>query len=177
MKKIGVFQTEQQVIDTIEQLEQSGFVQGEVKILAKDKEHSRRIEAESNMHVDELRELHEADRDHSSMIWGIADQGYAAASVNTNGLAVFGVPSMSEGVVPLVFGTDVLEEGDLSLGLSGQELHQCKDELESGAIIVMIESDESKALFDNEGGPDLSRLGVAEAVFRRCGATIIADGN
>ncbi|WP_336789438.1 hypothetical protein [Paenibacillus sp. MMO-177] len=187
-KIIGSFATQQQVIDTIHSLEQAGFVQGEMKILAKDSEHSRRIEAESDIHVDELTELAQTTDD----IEGDENRGRAwtgAAIIPAIGLtgggswnpgfAAAGLVAMGNTLTgDYIFGDeDHIEGAMMALGLEEQEAAACRDSIREGATLVIIESEESKSLLDKDGGPDLSRLGIAEGVFRQHGAKRIFHGS
>lgn len=182
-RKIGVFDTQQQAIEAIQQLEQAGFVKGELKVLAKDSEHSRRIEAESDVHVDELHELEDAS-DHGR---GLGALGIAAAA-GSGGTGIAGAYALAGyGTAPYIgsgysygaaalFNEDEHEEVLQALGLDDEEAHICNQALQNGSIIVVVETDDSKSLLDKEGGPDLSRLSAAEAVFRSCNASAIAAG-
>ncbi|WP_171056455.1 general stress protein [Paenibacillus sinopodophylli] len=181
-RKIGVFQTEQQAIDVISQLEQAGFVQGELKVLAKDSEHSRRIESESDVHVDELRELEAASDDEGDAVFGMtAATGYAGAGANAvMGMTGYGIAPYTVGgnafAAAVWFGHD--EHGSTlhALGLDNEETQICSQALQQGSIVVIVETDETKSMLDKDGGPDLSRQGAAEAAFRSCGASLIVAG-
>lgn len=181
-RKIGIFETEQSVINAITQLEEAGFVPGELRVLAKDSEHSRRIESESDVHADELRELEDVT-DHTDSFQSIGMIGAAGY----NGLGVTAAipgyansPNMG-GAFPLFgsifFGDNGHENTLQRLGLDHDESQACSSALQSGALVLIVETDESKSLMDIEGGPDLSRLGVAEAVFRKCNASKIVAGS
>ncbi|NIK78634.1 hypothetical protein FHS15_003780 [Paenibacillus castaneae] len=182
-RKIGIFETEQQALTAIQQLEQAGFVPGELRVLAKDSEHSRRIESESDVHADELREL----EDMTNRTGGFDDTGIIGAT-GYNGLGltaamampINGSSSYMGGSFPLavsgLFGGSNHERSLQTLGLSDKESQICGQALQSGSLIVIAETDESKSLLDKEGGPDLSRLGKAEAVFRQCHASKIVEG-
>lgn len=183
-RKIGLFETEQQVIQAIQQLEQAGFAQGELMVLAKDSEHSRRIEAESDVHVDEITELAETSAvqvQGSDTLGMMAAAGFGSAVVPTAyGLAGYGTGGLLGGAYP--FGAALLFDDDEhsrvyhSLGLDDEETHICSQALQSGSVIIVVETDGSKSLQEVDGGPDLSRLGIAEAVFRSCNASSIVDG-
>ncbi|MGO4181341.1 hypothetical protein AB4Z17_09185 [Paenibacillus sp. TAF43_2] len=181
-KKIGIFETEQQVITAIEQLEQAGFVQGELKVIAKDFEHSRRVEAESDVHVDELRELEDMpDRQGLGSLGMAAAAGFAGAGMNAvYGMTGYGTAPYAAGGFPfaaaILLGDDDHSGTLQSLGLENEEVRLCSDALQSGSLIVIVETLESKSLFDKDGGPDLSRLGAAEAVFRACNASSVIAG-
>lgn len=175
-KKIGLFENEQKAITAIEELEKAGFTPGEMKILAKDSEHSRRIERETDVHADEIKELQETNEH-------IQDPEPVSFAVSSG----FGFPivtgSYGFGASGVGFATPFtyLKSGHESvfqaLGLDTKETELCTRAVGSGAIAVIIETSESKSLFDKEGGPDLSKLGIAEAAFRRGGAYRIVDGN
>lgn len=180
--KVAIFETEQQVITAIEQLEQAGFLKNELKVLAKDSEHSRRIERESDVHVDELRELEDTSERQDLGIFGMAAAtGYAGAGVNAvYGMAGYGSAPYNAGGFPFVaamlLSDDEHSESLRALGIDDSEVELCSQALQSGSLVVIVETDESKSLLDKDGGPDLSRLGAAEAVFRACHATSITDG-
>ncbi|MGO4111075.1 hypothetical protein [Paenibacillus sp. YAF4_2] len=187
-KIIGAFASQQEVIDTIHALEQAGFVQGEMKIIAKDGEHSRRIEAESDIHVDELEEL-------ASTISGQEGDGgrgqewAAAAAIPAIGLtgggswnpgfAAAGLTAIGGNLTgDFIFGDEDRIHGALTaLGLDEQEASSCRDSIREGATLVVIDTDESKSFFDKDGGPDLSRLGIAEGIYRQNGASRIFTGS
>ncbi|MBD2872359.1 general stress protein [Paenibacillus arenilitoris] len=182
-KKIGVFETERQAIEAVRQLEQAGFVQGELQVLAKDSEHSRRIEAESGVHADELRELAETSDGtrgignlNTMAAAGFGGLGAAAAY----GISGYGTAALIGGTYPLA--AAALTDDDYgfrgvlqSLGLGEEEAQLCYEELRSGSVIVIARNDESKTLLDTDG-PDLSRLSEAEGIFRQCDAKTIATG-
>lgn len=181
-RKIGIFDTEQQAVTAIQQLEQAGFVKGELQVLAKDTEHSRRIEAESDVHVDELRELEDRSNQQGVSRLGItAAAGFAGTGVNAGlGFGGYGSSYMAGGY-PLAAAAVLLNEDEHSntlqaLGLDDEEARLCSQALRNGSLIVIAQTDESKSFLEKDGGPDLSRLGAAEAVFRECNASAIADG-
>ncbi|WP_424767949.1 hypothetical protein [Paenibacillus sp. sgz302251] len=180
-RKLAIFDTEQQAIHAIQQLEQSGFVPGELKVLTKDSEHSRRIEAESDVHADELRELEEASAQDAHGLDGpgvVATAGSGGIGfVGAYGLVGYGAASSYAGggyPYAAVIADHNQHHGVLqALGLDDKEAEACYQALQNGSVIVIAETDESKSLLDKDGGPDLSRLGVAEAVMRQCNASSI----
>ncbi|MCU6711811.1 general stress protein [Paenibacillus sp. J5C_2022] len=181
-KKFAIFHNQQGVIDAIEQLEQAGFSPGEMKVLAKDWEHSRRIESETDVHADEMRELELTQEatapfgDNPSTRVGVATAG----AISVAGMGGF---TTLAGGLPVALGAvtgDWDEDHQAAYaksGLDSKESELCSQAVESGSVILYVETDESKALLDKDGGPDLSKLGIAEAVFRRCGADRIVDGS
>lgn len=176
-KKLGIFKSEQEVIDTITALEQAGFVPGELQIIAKDGEHSRRIEAETDVHADEVMELARTKGSHAgSEGTAIA----AAAAIPTTGMTGAGgwaaVPMTTDGLLAtnLRSDDDGINHALRALGLDKAE-DESRDAIREGHIIVVIETDESHTMMDKEGGPKLARLSVAESVFRSQGAVHIAD--
>lgn len=184
-KKIGLFEKQQDVIKTIEELEQAGFTPGEMLILTKDREHSRRIETETDTHVEEMRELEETGaRDGEFDQFGLAivpSYGYPVVA-GGYGLSPF-VESAGAGAgnyssaAPFGFLDNSHIRAYQALGLDANESELCAEAVRSGAIAFIVETDESKSLLDKDGGPDMSKLGIAEAAFRRCGAYRIADGS
>lgn len=187
-RKIGVFESQQQVIEAIEQLEQAGFVTGELKVLAKDAEHSRRIEAESDVHADEMRELEDTDGNRFGHGLGIGSlaMGEAAGFGGAGTVAAYGASTWGTGTALggfpaalaalTLFDTDEHSSSLHALGLDDEETKICSQAISEGSLVLIVETDESKSLLDKDGGPDLSRLGAAEAVFRGCGASLIVAG-
>ncbi|MBH5320009.1 general stress protein [Paenibacillus sp. GSMTC-2017] len=182
-KKIGLFDSEQQVIDVINQLEQEGFAPGEIKVLTKDLEHARRIKVETDIHADGMHELTETNERSSEsstsgnpMTSSFGDSnapgGYGIASYGSYP-AVGGIYSFGS---PFPF----LESKQLSsyraLGLDDNEAELCFNGVESGGFAIVVETDESKSLMDKDDGADLSKLSVAEGIFRQRGATRITNG-
>src|SRR5690606_24179451 len=54
---IGVFDTQEQAIEAVQGLERAGFRREQLHVLAKDYESSRRVENETDVHVDEINDL------------------------------------------------------------------------------------------------------------------------
>ncbi|MEK3882333.1 general stress protein [Paenibacillus sp. PL2-23] len=187
-KKIGIFRNEQQVINAVAELEQAGFVASEMKILAKDSEHSRRIERETDAHADEIRELDETNQhtDGAGPIGFAASAGYGfpMAAMNNGSYGAPGYVTAGAGLnggfafaAPLAFTAHHdHEDAFRALGLDSKETELCSQAIREGSIALVVDTSESKSLLDKDGGPDLSKLGIAEAAFRRCGAQRIADG-
>lgn len=179
-KKLGVFQTQEQVIQALQQLEQAGFVPGEIKVFAKDSEHSRRVEAESRVHVDEISEMREefGAQTAANSTEGMSDFGFASLA-GGYGLAGSGMTSTAGGgflFVPFAIGADDHESVLQELGLEPPEAKLCSDALASGSLVISVQAGDGRSLLEQDGGPDLSRLGKAEAIFRGCGAETIAEG-
>ncbi|GBG10891.1 MULTISPECIES: general stress protein [Paenibacillus] len=184
-KKIAIFETQQQVIDVVTQLENSGFKPGDMKIMAKDSEHSRRIEAETDVHADEMRDLEKTRQDiatHTDTVGTMYASGFGIApAAMAYGYTGFGGGTASGTGIPFAlsgaFTGNEHERAFLALGLDHKESEMVSREVERGAYALIVETTESKTLFDKDGGPDLSTLGIAEAVFRRCNASFIVDGS
>ncbi|KQO09544.1 general stress protein [Paenibacillus sp. Leaf72] len=176
-KKLGIFKTEQEVIDTVAALEQAGFVPGELQIIAKDSEHSRRIEAETDIHADEVMEL---ARTNGSRGMNEGTTIAAAAVMPTTGMTGAGgwsaVPMTTDGLLATNFisDDDGINHALRALGLDKAE-DESREAIRAGSIIVVVETDESHTMMDKEGGPKLARLSIAESVFRSQGAVHIAD--
>lgn len=184
-KKIAIFETQRQVIDAVTQLESSGFKPGDLMILAKDSEHSRRIESEADVHADEMRDLEETREDYASHMDTVGNPystglGIAPAAMGY-GYSGFGGGTASGTGIPFALSGALIgdehERAFLSLGLDHKESRLVSGHVERGAYALIAETTESKSLLDKDGGPDLSTLGIAEAVFRRCNASLIVDGS
>ncbi|MFX3634447.1 MAG: hypothetical protein ACE3L7_02150 [Candidatus Pristimantibacillus sp.] len=185
-KIIGVFAKEDQVINTINDLEQAGFVTGDLSVFAKDASHSRRIERESDVHVDELQEIAQARSGTNDAGDGNLDMTFNAAAI-LPGAGLNGVNGYSAG--PIVAGSYLFNDGFLAddqdgigdalqaLGLDNQEIDACRQVIRQGSTVVVVDTDDSKSMLDQDGGPDLTRLGIAEAVFRQNDAASIISGS
>ncbi|RIX50873.1 hypothetical protein D3P08_19470 [Paenibacillus nanensis] len=175
-KKIAFFENEQKAITAINELEKAGFTPGEMKILAKNSEHSRRIERETDVHADELKELQETNehvQDPEPVSFAVSSGSGFPVVTGSYGFGASGV-SFATPFTYLKSGHESVYE---ALGLDAKETELCSQAIMEGAIAVIVETSESKALFDAEGGPDMSKLGIAEAAFRRSGAYRIVNGS
>ncbi|MFB9327516.1 hypothetical protein ACFFSY_16420 [Paenibacillus aurantiacus] len=174
--KLGIFSTQQQVIEVIQALESEGIASSAVRVIAKDHEHTNRIESETSVHADEVNDLTETRhqvRDNDDVPLGFV--GLAAGSVGT-GYGT-GTPS-AVGLTPY-YGAAVLSgvgDGDSemieslrALGISGDDAKTCRDAIAEGAIVVAAETGDAAS----GEGPDLTPAGAAEAAFRRAGARTI----
>jgi len=177
-RKIAFYETEYQVIQAIQQLEQAGFVPGELQVIAKDWDHSRRLEAETDVHVDELQDIVDANAGRSS-----SDDGIPGLPATPILLAGFGGVNWSNGIsAPAVFPSafaysdDEYERALRAFNLDDQETQACLDAVTKGLIAVLVETDDQMTFIDKEDGADLSRLSTAEGVFRNSGALSIVSG-
>ncbi|QYR20862.1 general stress protein [Paenibacillus sp. sptzw28] len=167
--KIGIFKMEEQAVEAVKALEQSGFSRNEIKVLAKDGDHSRRIEAETDVDADEVRELADT-RDQM-------DDGYGFGNLGPVGLAgtVGMVGPLTGGAWP--YGAGILAVGGLlvdengmedaihALGIKGDDAGVCREAIVDGALVVTADTGDGS---QHNIGQDLSR--EAEEAFRRCGA-------
>ncbi|MWC30054.1 general stress protein [Paenibacillus sp. MMS18-CY102] len=183
--KIGFFQTEAQATAAIQQLLQEGFTESDIRVIAKDRFHSRMVESESGVHVDELQELVETlhhDADGGLDNGAMRQNALAGASVIAVGTPYGGISSA--GAVPfataayLTASALTVEDSSanralIALDVEHNHLDQCREALKAGTTLVAVSTSDSASLLEKDGGPDLSRLGNAEAVFRNNGATDI----
>jgi len=185
--KLGIFKQEQQVIQAIQELETAGFATGDIRIMAKDWEHSRRIEHETDVHVDEMRELRDT-RQHmdDNYLTGVLPAGFMIGGAGfTNGggatgIGAAGVWAMEGGANGMAgwHGTtdrvgvadSEMESALQDLGLDRDMAQVCKQAIAEGATAVAVTTGEGASRSGSDGGPDLTPGGTAEAVFRRCGA-------
>lgn len=184
--KIGIFKSERQATTAVQQLLQGGFAPGDIRVIAKDGYHSRALEAESGVHVDELNELvdtreRRADSDYDG---GELRQGnLVGVSVAAMGSAAYGTAGYAGGMpyaaAAYYAATDMngrdgsYDRALATLGVDDAKLSACREAVKDGSAIVVVSTSESKTLLEKDGGPELSTLGDAEAVFRSCGAAHI----
>lgn len=182
-KKIGIFMQEQQVVDAIGQLEQSGLKPGQMMVLAKDAYHTRALEAETDVHADAILEIEQANEtdDHNEGDFRTAMHNGLPGAVYAPLYGLHSYGGSTNAGIPFL--SPFTDEGNghrsafMGLGLDSKETELASSEVMSGAWALVVETSESKALLDKDGGPDLSVLGIAEGVFRRCGASRIVDGS
>ena len=132
--KIGIFESESQAIEAVQALEQEGFTNTEIKVLSKNREHSSRIESETNVHAEEIDELvdtREYSSESSALGLGIIPPAgltggmYAAGMLNGsggpygNGAALVGAGLMSD--------DDSMKQALSSLGLASDSLSACPE--------------------------------------------------
>ncbi len=134
-------------------------------MLAKDKEHSRRIESETSVHADELIDLAQVVQDET--------QNTGPFVVGTMGVTPGGSSTMPGGYPVVGAGGFVNMEfsSAFETALEGFELNDsqreaCGKAIQAGSIAVIVETDESKS----DSGSGISRLDKAEASFRSNGA-------
>ncbi|EFM10527.1 conserved hypothetical protein [Paenibacillus curdlanolyticus YK9] len=183
--KIGIFETEAQATAAIQQLLQAGFTEGDIRVITKDKFHSRMLESDSGVHVDELRDLIETlhhDADGGLDNGAMRQSALAGASVIAVGTPYGGLSSA--GAIPfataayLTASTLSVEDSSANRALSALDvepnhLDRCREAVKAGRALVVVSTSDNKSLLEKDGGPDLSRLGNAEAVFRFNGAADI----
>ena len=166
------FESESQAIEAVLALEQEGFTKTEIKVLSKNREHSSRIEYETNVHAEEMDELvdtREYSSEDSALGLGIIPPGlsggmYAAGMMNGsggpygNGAALVGAGLLSD--------DDSMKQALSSLGLASDCLSDCRRAIMNGDLVVAADIGNDQG----NGGPDLTRSGTAEAALRRSGA-------
>ncbi|MNF99556.1 hypothetical protein D3C84_824590 [compost metagenome] len=180
--KIGIFASEREAVNAVQQLLQAGFTPGEIKIIAKDGYHSRALEAESGVHVDEMMELvdtreHLSDSDYESgelrrtslVGTSITSAGITMGSITYAGSAPLAAAAYLSGA-----GYDEnngpYDRALSSLGIEDENLSACTAAVKAGHAIVVVSTTESMTLLEVDGGPELSVLSNAEAIYRSCGA-------
>ncbi|TYP68396.1 YoaH family protein [Paenibacillus methanolicus] len=173
--KLGIFSTQQQAIEAIQALEAEGIASGAIRVIAKDHEHTNRIESETNVHADEVNDVTEtrhqiADHDGAIGIVGLAagsvGSGYGTGTPSAVGLAPYYGAAVFSGIGD---GDSDMIESLRALGISGGDAETCRDAIAEGAIVVAAETGDAAS----GEGPDLTPVGAAEAAFRRAGARTI----
>ncbi|XEC93629.1 hypothetical protein AB6A23_20040 [Paenibacillus tarimensis] len=178
-KKIGIFANEEQIIRAVRTLENEGFHKNELKVLAKNAEHSRRVESESDVHADELDDLAETreNREHPFFIpyvalgaaitgGGLNTGATAGPSNNVAGGALFGGLLANDAFTG---DNDGVGSAITALGLDEREAALCRSAIHSGSLVIVADTGESA----DQSGSGISRLDQAEAVFRSCGAVSV----
>lgn len=178
-KKLGVFKLEQQAIEAVEMLEREGFASSELQVLARDSEHTHRIEAETNVPTDEVQEIAE-DRGDGRVIgvplaagaMGVGNPGGSMAAGANYGAA----PAAGVGFFGGLFRRSFRrEDGDgmrdtlRTLGLGSKEADLASEALREGSLIIVVDLEDDAEKTDS----GISRLDKAEAVFRSAGAVDI----
>ncbi|MBM7568248.1 general stress protein [Paenibacillus sacheonensis] len=173
--KIAIFDTQNDAIQAVQALESAGFTPTELKVIAKNRDESRRIESETDVHADELEDLQETRAAYDEH--GLGDPriiapvavtpGLGMSGGFTSGMAFPGTPFIAAGVF---LDDDTSTNSALSdLGVPGGDVDKCREAIAQGGIIVAADIGNESS----DGGPDLSRGGEAEAAFRSCGAARI----
>lgn len=173
--KIAIYDTQNEAIEAIQALEQAGFAPTELTVIAKDREHSRLIESETDVHADEMQELTEARA--ASDEHGIEDPRVVAPVAATSGFGMSGFfaggmvyPGASFVAAGAFLDDDTGMDSALSdLGVAGDDIEACRKAIEAGAFVVAADIGNANP----DGGPDLSRSGTAEAAYRSSGASRI----
>lgn len=175
-KKIGVFKMEQQAIEAVELLEREGFVAGELQVLARDADHTHRIEAETDVPTQEVQEVAE-NNDNGNVVgiplavggMGMGNPGGATTAGNSFGAA----PAVGAGFFGGLFRRDFRSDDSdgirsalRSLGLGSKEADSARDAIREGSLLVVVDL-ESDAEKTDSG---INRLDKAEAAFRSSGA-------
>ncbi|MFC4810613.1 general stress protein [Paenibacillus sp. GCM10023250] len=173
--KIAIYDTPNDAILAIQALEQAGFVKTDLTVIAKNRENTRRIENETDVDADELQDL--TDTRQAADQHGLDDPRVVAPIAASPGLTMTGpfTGGMAYPGNSFVAAAAFLDDDDSmdsalhDLGVPGGDVEPCREAIARGGIIVAAEigSDASN------GGPDLTRGGEAEAVFRSTGATRI----
>jgi Heat induced stress protein YflT domain len=173
--KIAIFETQNDAIQALQALERAGFANTELTVIAKDREHSRRIESETDVHADELQDL--TDTRSAVDQHGLSDPRIIAPIAASPGVGMTGTftsgmayPGTSFVTAAAFLDDDNSMNSALSdLGVPSGDLDACRDAIANGAIIVAAETGSGQS----NGGPDLTRGGAAEAAFRTSGAARI----
>ncbi|EXX85158.1 hypothetical protein BG53_05255 [Paenibacillus darwinianus] len=166
---IGIFSNQAAAIEAVQLLEGAGFRPDEMKVVAKDRESSGRIESETDVHVDELNDLTDARADRSGgdiPLDSPAAAGWAAGFPAGLGLGTYNGTGYPAGVLAytaLNDGGSGMKGALHALGLGDTAAEVCRDAIREGSIVVVAEAD----------GDDSVRKGSAEDVFRRTGAAQI----
>ncbi|WP_165822536.1 general stress protein [Paenibacillus montanisoli] len=173
--KIGIFNTENEAVAAVQALEQAGFTRNELSVFAKDREHSRRIEAETDVHADEMTDLlltRAAADDHGVEDIRVLAPGAPVSGLGMAGAYIGGLTYPNNGLLVAAAMLDDdhgVEHALADFGISSSDTGACREALARGAVIVTVDLGDSK----DADGPDLTRGGAAEATMRSCNAARI----
>jgi len=165
---IGIFDTQEQAIEAVGELERAGFRREQLKVLAKDYESSRRIERETDVHVDELNDLVDTREDSgegplNSFPGGFIGGAGVSPVVGATGLSTYNAST----IFPAgAFAWTAYPTGQeftsalRALGVGDQATALCTEALNEGRFVVAAEIGQ---------GTGASRA-AAEHALRVCGA-------
>ncbi len=181
-RRIGIFRKQEQAIEAVQTLENQGFGPADLKVIAKNREHTERVAAETDVHTDELMELADnGDHDRSGLLPGTRIPLLGLVGLGTFGGAG-GIAGSGAGYPPgagasPVLGAGLLATGALegvpdedgnqgmrsalqSLGMNDEEVDVVGDAIRDGSLAVVAEA----------ASTDDRRLYMAEDAFHRAGA-------
>ncbi|MBD2844912.1 general stress protein [Paenibacillus sp. IB182496] len=170
-RKIAVFQKDEDVIETVEELQRKGFGQEHLKVLGKDHEHTRRVEEETGIDAEEIQDLAETREEQDATRTGLAAPFFlggmgtgGTSHASGTGAAPY-APAAGVGLFGWLTGKRYSDDDEgigaalRALGLKKDEAHEAREAVRAGDIVVMVESD------------DDAKLDEAEAVYRSHNAT------
>jgi len=144
---IGVFDTQEQAIEAVEGLEREGFRRESLKVLAKDYESSRRIERETDVHVDELNDLVDTREDSgegplNSFPGGFIGGAGVSPVIGATGLSTYNAstifPAGAFAWTAYPGGREL--DGALhALGIRGEAAAMCTEALNEGRFVIAAE--------------------------------------
>lgn len=168
---IGIFDTQEQAIEAIDGLERAGFRRTDVKVLAKDYESSRRIERETDVHVDELNDLVDTREDSGEGPLNSFPGGYiggagVSPAVGATGLSTYNAstifPAGAFAWTAYPAGREFTSALH-ALGVGDEAAALCTEALNEGRFVVAAELGQSAAGSRSD----------AEKVLRACGASAV----
>ncbi len=165
---IGIFDTQEQAIEAVQGLEEAGFRRDRLHVLAKDYESSRRVENETDVHVDEINDLVDTREDSGEGPLDTFPGGYIGGASASPVVGAAGVSTYTASTIfPAgAFAWNWNREGQEmssalhALGVGDRAGAICTEALNEGRFLVTAEF---------EQGAD-ARQSAAEDVMRGCGA-------
>jgi hypothetical protein len=165
---IGVFDTQEQAIEAVQGLERAGFRREQLKVLAKDYESSRRVEHETDVHVDEINDLVDTREDSGEGPLNTFPGGYIGGAGVSPVVAATGLSTYNASTIfPAgAFAWTAYPEGEEmssalhALGVGDQAGAVCTEALNEGRFVVAAEIGQGAG----------ERQATAEQVMRGCGA-------
>jgi hypothetical protein len=165
---IGVFDTQEQAIEAVQGLEKAGFRRERLHVLAKDYESSRRVENETDVHVDEINDLVDTREDSGEGPLNTFAGSYIGGAGVSPVVAAAGLSTYNASTIfpSGAFAWTSYPEGEEmssalhALGVGDQAGAICTEALNEGRFLVAAEIGQDEA----------ERQSAAEEVMRGCGA-------
>ncbi|OXM13161.1 general stress protein [Paenibacillus herberti] len=177
-KTIAIFDNQKDAVNAVQALREGGFAPDEIKVVGRDRDSVRFIEADTDVHADELQEIRDARSGDGAYIPG---DGLIVGAAPMGGGTVSGtgVAPYLGGAYPVVVG-GVLGGGDTTFedifkdfGLNKNDAERCRDAISEGNIVVVAEREDGSDADFVADGPTDDALSGAETILRSNGATTI----
>ncbi|QJC53389.1 hypothetical protein HGI30_18655 [Paenibacillus albicereus] len=176
-RTIGIFDNQEQAVKAVQALRDGGYAADEIKVVGRDRDAVRFVEADTDVHADELQEIRDARGGEGPGVPGAFVVG--AAPLGGGTLSGTGVAPYLGGAYPAVAG-GLIDDGDTpfenifkDFGLGESEAEACRDAVSEGRIVIIADRDDDADGRYVADGPTDAALGEAETLLRANGAVKI----